>query len=177
MICGRVTVIFRPQKQGLKMCISPIPIGEMHILRPYFLGRKMTVTRPKIIRKSIFLVFHKLLIISSKTSKKVRKKIFRAVFEVQKTYFCHFSNGFFGFQNVQKVPILGYAPTCRGWLGCDKNRKNPKSPKMGLNTQKLSQYMILGHSDRFWRRQVPYTSKLWSIFTVFFSRCVQSFEN
>ena len=130
----------------------------MHILRTHFGGRKMAVTRPKIIRKSIFLVFHKLLIISSKTSKKVRKKIFRAVFEVQKTYFCHFSNGFFGFQNVQKLPYLGYAPTCRGWLGRDKNRKNPKSPKICLNTQKPLFLPRLGQSGSFWSRQVPYTS-------------------
>ena len=138
MILGRVTAIFRPQKWVLKMCISPIPIGEMHILSTHFGGRKMAVTRPKIVRKSIFLVFHKLLIISSKTSKKVRKKIFRAVFEVQKTYFCHFSNGFFGAQNVQKVPNFGNRSSCRGWLERDRIRKNPKSPKMCLTTQKLS---------------------------------------
>ena len=51
-------------------------------------------------------------------------------------------------RNVQFRPSLNQilpkstncqdSPTCRGWLGLDTNRKNPKSPKMGLTTQKLS---------------------------------------
>ena len=41
-------------------------------------------------------------------------------------------------QKPSKMPNLGFISTCWGWPGCDKNRKNPKSPKMGSNTQKLS---------------------------------------
>ena len=61
---------------------------------------------------------------------------------------------------IVKNPEFQDFSTCRGWLGRDRNRKNPKSPKMGKTTQELSQYMILGHLDQYWSRQVPFSTTL-----------------
>ena len=39
---------------------------------------------------------------------------------------------------IVKNPEFQDFSSCRGWLGRDRNRKNPKSPKMGKTTQELS---------------------------------------
>lgn len=72
-------------------------------------------------------------------------------------------------QNVRFWPFLTYKLskmpnfqdflTCRGWLGRDGNRKNPKSSKMSWTTHKLSQYIILDQSDPYWACEVRYSKK------------------
>merc|ERR1711994_523792 len=107
-------------------------------------NQKMTFSGSKKKSKTRKNFFFSIVQNYPKVTKKAKKSKFRPIYLDLERFFDQKNDP----QNVQfrpfltqklpKMPNFQDFPTCRGSLGHDTNRKNLKSPKMGLTSEKLS---------------------------------------